>query len=174
MPLPQSGVYWASSDALIRRLQEIQDAGRPGSTAIQSTKKDIKRIIEDDHKGKMLRGVDRYGKPRAPLAPGTLTVKRGSGPSLIPRGLNSRFVTNFETLWTEEGGYRQLVGHFRPILSKKGKEFAHYHLTGAVKAGTNWVLPKRDVGGITPKGWYRIIQRHKQLPDDFRKFGGGR
>jgi hypothetical protein len=171
-----SYVQWRSSDALQRRLQEIQDAARPGSKAVSAARKDIRTIIIEDHHDKMLRGADRYGKPRAalnngnPLKPWQIKARGGSGPSLVPRGPNSRFYTNIEATWVTVSGYLQLVMRFRDILSKAGKPFAQYHLTGS--PSTN--LPKRDVGGTTPKGWNRVIKRHKQLGTDIIKAGGGR
>lgn len=173
-----SYVQWPGSDALIRRLSEIQAAARPGSAAVNSAKKDIRQIIIDDHSDKLMRGVDRYGKPMAALAPSTTKRRKGSGPPLVPRGLNSRFITHFEVNWVDSGGYRQLVARFRDINDSKGRPFAQYHMTGCPVGSNpkhpNWSLPRRDPGGITPKGWYRVIQRHKQLAKDLIRTGGGR
>jgi hypothetical protein len=156
-------------------MAEIQFNGRPGSRAQNACKGDLFKIIQADHVDKMTRGVDRYGKPRAPLAASTLANKRrGPGPSLIPRGSRSRFITNFVLAWEEIGGtgVSVLVGKFVNIVNKKGQSFAQYHLTGATRRGTKWVLPKRDVSGITPKGWAAVERRHAQLPADILRMGG--
>lgn len=173
-------VQWAGSKALEARLKAVQDAARPGSRAVSSYRGDLARIVREDHEDKMLRGVDRYGRPRAELAPSTLADgRRGPGPSLIPRGRASRFITHFETAWqTSAGGVMLLVGRFRDILSKRGRPFAQHHLEGCLPgsnpARPNWSLPRRDVGGITPKGWRRVVERHRRFADDVRKYGGGR
>jgi hypothetical protein len=164
-------VQWRSSPALIKRLEAIQEAARPGSSALNRVRADIRRIVVDDHTEKMIRGVDRYGIQRVALAPSTLKNKRrGPGPSLIPRGMQSRFITNFQAVWEPSGGYMLLTMRFTDILSKRGKQFAHYHLLGAPRAH----LPRRDVGGITPKGWAKIAERHTQYAKDLVKMGGGR
>lgn len=173
-----SYVQWSSSDALVRRLKEIQDAARPGSRAVSAARKDIRQLIIDDNTDKFLRGVDRYGKPMVRLAASTLKRRDGSGPPLIPHGTSSRFITHFEANWVQSGGYSQLQARYRDINDSKGRPFAQYHMTGCPIGSNpkrpNWSLPRRDPGGITPKGWYRVIQRHKQLAEDIRKSGGGR
>lgn len=173
-----SYVQWPGSAALIRRLGEIQDAARPGSRAVLSARKDIRQIAIDDNRDKLLRGVDRYGRPMARLAASTLKRRKGGGPPLVPEGDRSRFIANFEVIWVNAGGYQQLVARYRDINDRDGRPFAQYHMTGC-PPGSNpkhplWSLPRRDPGGITPKGWYRVIQRHKQLASDIVKSGGGR
>lgn len=166
-------VQWPASSPLVRRLADIQFNARPGSRAVNKCKGDFFKIVRDDHLDKMLRGVDRYGRPRADLAASTLKSKRrGPGPSLIPRGARSRFITNFQLFWETANGLDVLVGKFIDIVNKKGQSFAQYHLTGAKKKGTKWVLPRRDVSGITPKGWAAIERRHAQLPADILRMGG--
>ena len=153
-------VQFPTSPALLRRLEQLALAAKGGGPAIGWVKNDFRIIIEADHQDKMERGVDRYGIARAPLAASTLAnPKRGPNPnSLIPHGLASRFIQNFVTEWDGDYLVQRLVG----IVDKRGRSFAQYHLTGATKPGTRWVLPKRDVGGITPKGWAQIVKRHSE------------
>lgn len=164
----------AASPALLKRVASIQAA--LGASSLQRTKMraDLKTIVFEDHADMVLRGVDRYGRPRAPLAPSTLkNRKRGPGPSLAPRGRNSRFVTNFVTFYEARENGETLVGQYEDILSKQGKPFARYHLTGATKPGTNWVLPRRDVGGVTPKGWAAVKKRFERFAADVAAAGKG-
>jgi hypothetical protein len=167
-------VQYPSSPALLRRCREIADAAKPGSKAQNRLRGDLQTVVKDDHTDMMLRNVDRYGKTRADLAESTLNRRKGTGPSLIPRGALSRFVANCEVLWQAEGGVKVLVKRFRDVVDRKGRPFAQYHLTGASKPGTRWVLPRRDVGGVTPKGWARVQARWKQFAADLAKTGGGK
>ncbi len=165
---PASPVLW-------NYCRRVQENIRPGSRVQNALYKDLRTLAVDDHTDMLLRGVDRYGRPRAPLAKSTLANrKRGPGPSLVPRGLLSRFVTKFEAVWeTDPGqGLAFLVCRYRDFVSKKGFPIPVAHMTGARKPGTNWVLPKRDTGGITPKGWAAIRARFARLPDDIRRMGG--
>jgi hypothetical protein len=159
-------------------MREVQEAARLNGRKATRVKGDIRKIVEQDNVEKLLgrgllEGVDRYGKPLAPMAKSTYqNPKRGLGPVLVPRGLNSRFITNFKTLWQDAGdGLTVLVMRYVNIVNKKGQSFAQFHLTGAKKPGTKWVLPKRDVGGITPQGWARIQARFKQFAGDVLKGG---
>lgn len=122
---------------------------------------DLQVIVQLDHEEMLLRSVDRYGVPRAPLAESTLAnKKRGPGPSLIPRFLASRFATHVKILWRESLGRRMLVKDFGDILSSEGQPFAEYHLNGAPR------LPRRDVGGVTPKGMRWISDRFQEFAKD--------
>ena len=200
-----------ASPALWNLCRRIQDNVAPGSPVQNLIRRDIRKIAVSDHTDMLLRGVDRYGVMRAPLAESTLAnKKRGPGPSLIPRGMMSRFITHFEAVWESDigQGVMFLVCRYRDILSKpslgfrakvkanpkhkgmdphaldsEGKRLKHdgspqpfvqYHMTGARKPGTSWVLPRRDTGGITPKGWAAIKARWATFPDDVRRMGGGR
>lgn len=169
-----------ASPALWNLCAQISFQLRPGSRAVNSFRKDLRQIAIDDHTDMLLRGVDRYGKTRAPLAKRTIDDPRrgGTGPSLIPRGMGSRFITNFEATWVDEQGVMFLVCRYRDILSKPTRRrgpqsFAQFHMTGATKPGTRWVLPRRDTGGITPKGWPMVRARLKQLAEDVVRMGGG-
>lgn len=166
-----------ASGALQRRLAELQAAARPGSRVQTQCRRDIRQIVVDDHTDMLLRGVDRYGKPRAKLAESTLKKKgRGPGPSLIPRGMASRFIANFEAAWVTASGVLQLVCRYRDIVSKQGRSFVQYHMTGCDPGSNprrpNWSLPRRDTGGITPRGWAGVKARFARLKDDIRKGGG--
>lgn len=165
-------VQYPTSPALLRRLGALRDAAKPNSRALQRVREDFRLIVAEDHYGMMIRGVDRYGKPRAPLAPATLAKKnRGPGPSLIPRHAESRFITHVRILWVGTGADRTLVKRFIGIVNDKGQSFAQYHLTGARKPGTRWVLPRRDVGGITPAGFRQLKLRHDKFTRDLKRAG---
>jgi hypothetical protein len=156
-----------NSGALQRRVEQISAATRPGSKVQARFRKDLHGIVATDHTEMLLRDVDRYGQDRAPLAASTLADrKRGPGPSLIPRLERSRFLTNWEAIWKTVGGIPQLVGRYFDILSKQGKPFVQYHMTGGPR------LPRRDTGGITPRGWAAVKRRFARLPDEIRKGGG--
>ena len=164
-----------SSNALIERCRQLQAVTKPGSRALGRAKEDFRLIVAEDHYHMMLRGVDRYGKPRAPLAESTLkNKKRGDGPSLIPKWWASRFAWNIQIRWIEEGGLQYLVKRFVDIVNKKGQPFAMYHMTGARKPGTNWVLPRRDVGGVTPAGFYQLKLRFQEFVYNMAVYESGR
>jgi hypothetical protein len=155
-----------SSPALLRRTAEIAEALKPRSRAMTRFREDLRLLVVEDHYHMLLENKDRYGRQRAPLAASTLAnPKRGPGPSLIPNYYRSRFIANFEALWEVREGLQTLVARYRDILSKAGKPFAQYHATGAHKAGTNWYLPRRDTGGITPTGWVKVKRLFAILPE---------
>lgn len=159
-----------SSPALFRRCDQIEASLKPQSRGMNLFREDLRRTVVEDHYHMLLEGKDRYGQPRAPLAASTTkNPKRDSGPSLIPNYARSRFIRNFEAEWVMRDGLMTLAARYRDILSKKGKPFAQYHMTGASKPGTNWVLPRRDTGGITPKGWAKVKQLFALLPEYLRK-----
>ncbi len=169
-------VQWRSSGALVKKLQAIKEMSDLSGKGANRVKGDLRKIVIEDNTEKLLgrgllEGVDRYGKPLAPLAKSTYqNPKRGFGPALAPRGLRSRFITNFYAKWADSGqGVTTLVCGWAGIVNKKGQSFVQYHLTGAKKRGTNWVLPKRDVGGISPAGFAKINARFKQFARDVLK-----
>ena len=164
-----------STSALANRCQQLLEVTRPGSRALKRAQEDYRLIVAEDHYEMLHRGVDRYGRPRAPLADSTLkNKKRGPGPSLIPNFWESRFVSNVQILWMEQNGVMTLVKRFVDILSKSGKSFVEYHLDGAVKLGTRWVLPRRDVGGVTPAGFAQLKQRFQKFAYDMTVYESGR
>lgn len=173
-------VEWSTSGALVRKMEALKQAAQLKGVTANRAKGDIRQIALDDNVEKLLgrgllEGVDRYGKPLAPLAPATYKKKsRGFGPALVPRGLQSRFITHLKAVWMDIGiGFTVLVLRYEDIVDKKGRSFAHYHLSGAPmgskKSQPNWSLPKRDVGGITPQGWAKINVRFKQFAGDVLK-----
>jgi hypothetical protein len=165
-------VYWPPSSALQRRLAEIREAAGPNSRAANRVKGDLRQIVLTDNVEKLLgrgllEGVDRYGRPLARMADSTFrNPKRGFGPVLAPRGLNSRFITHFRAEWLNG----DLVMRYVNMVNSKGQPFAQYHLVGAPRGSKpgqpNWSLPRRDVGGITPEGWARIKARHAKYAGD--------
>lgn len=137
-------------------MREATRSGSPQRTAAYS---DLKSIVMTDHKDKMLRSVDRYGIPFAPLAPATLrNPRRGPDPRpLIPHGMSSRFITNVEAVWHMVDRVNTLVVQFVNIVNKHGQSFAQYHMTGGPR------LPRRDPSGITPSGWAKIKDRWRKF-----------
>jgi hypothetical protein len=109
--------------------------------------------VTEDNREARLRGVDRYGRPLAPLrTPRKGRYKGATGPPLAPFRESSDVVARFRvaTSITADGG--------RLRAGWQGVSYLGYHLAGA---GHN---PVRDVAGITPAGW-----RGKVLPA-FREF----
>jgi len=170
-------IHFPPSPALLRRLKEMQDAAGPNGRATNRVKGDLAAIVVEDNTEKLLgrgllEGVDRFGRPLAPMAPSTFkNPRRGLGPVLVPRGLLSRFITHFKAEWRRG----VLVMGWQDILSKDGRSFVEYHLAGAPlgsKPGQpNWSLPQRDVAGITPAGWAKIVARHAKFAADVLRRG---
>jgi hypothetical protein len=90
--------------------------------------------------------------------------KRGLGPVLVPRGMQSRFITNLKAEWVNVEDFAMLTLRYVNIVNKKGQSFAQYHLTGTRRG-----LPKRDVGGVTPRGMSKIRARISQWAQDIKK-----
>ena len=166
-------VQYPSSSALIKRCKELQAAAKPDSAALRRAREDFRLIVAEDHYHMMLNGIDYHGNPRAPLAASTLAnPNRGPGPSLIPDFWRSRFAYNVRIGWEQRsrGGW-VLVKRFVDIMSKPSKNrgaqpFAQYHLEGASKPGTAWMLPQRDVRGVTRAGFKALSLRlHKFAKD---------
>jgi hypothetical protein len=98
--------------------------------------------VTDDNREARLRGVDRLGRPLAPLRSARKGKYRGAtGPPLAPFGASSQVVTRFKvaTSITSNGG--------RLRAGWDGPPYLGYHFVGA---GHN---PVRDLAGITPAGW---------------------
>ena len=166
---------YVSSNRLVDRCRALLEATKPTGVLSQRAQEDYRLIVSEDHYEMLHRGVDRYGRPRASLAPATLKQKnRGSGPSLIPRFWESRFVHNVQIRWREQYGVMTLVKSFIDILSKSGRPFVKYHLDGASKPGTRWVLPRRDVGGVTPAGFYQLKARFAKFVGELARYRKGR
>jgi hypothetical protein len=162
-------VYWPPSPALVKRLDDIQAAAGPNSRSTNRVKGDIRQIVISDNTEKLLgrgnlEGVDRHGRPLAPMAPSTYqNPRRGLGPVLAPRGLLSRAITAFRATW--QGGLL--------VMGWVGIPWIAYHLTGCPKGSNarrpNWSLPQRDIAGTTPQGFARIKARHSQYAQDVLK-----
>ena len=158
-----SRIEWLTEPTIERWISGIQEATRPGSRVQNAVRGDIAKIVRDDHERKMLMGIDRYGRDRAPLSPRTLAnPKRGPGPSLIPSLRMSRYLTTFTMLWTydQAGGVanRMILSiSFRGFVSPGGFPIPLAHEHGAKRG--NWVLPARPVMGITPEGVRLISER---------------
>lgn len=154
----------AASPALLRRCAQIEESLKPQSRGMRLFREDLRRTVVEDHYHMLIEGKDRYGQPRAPLAASTLKdKKRGPGPSLIPNWYRSRFLANFEAEWEVREGVMRLVCRYRDVLSKQGQPFAQYHMTGTRR------MPRRDTGGITPKGWAQVKKLFALLPEYLRK-----
>jgi hypothetical protein len=155
-------VHWDESKSLRKRLAEINAGLAPNSGRINALKGDLRLAIEEDNREKLLgygssalAGVDRYGKDLAPPADSTI---RGwpnrTGRVLAPRGLLSRTITRFRVNWVRQGeGWRLVAGWV-------GVPWMIYHLQGRPMGShpraPTWQLPKRDIGGITPKGFVKV------------------
>jgi hypothetical protein len=153
-------VEWSRQSALMRRIEAVQAAGRPGSKAMNRAQKDIRDIIYQDHVDKMLSGQTKDGGQRAPLATSTLAdPERGPGPSLIPHGMSSRWITLYEVVWLPaQGGANAtvlvLVARWRDegFRTKTGESIFAIHEKG--DPGRN--LPARPTAGIRPVAFTKI------------------
>jgi hypothetical protein len=163
MPLYVQG---PGSMALHRRVEAMRSMVRPGSRALTAVRQDLRQAVYDDHIDMLLAGVDDRGQVRAPLAPSTIAHRRSitgrtGGPSLIPGGRGSRFITNVEVIWQRQyQAASVLVKRFRDMA------FAVYHFTGTSR------MPRRDVSGISPRGWAKIIALHRAFATRVAQAGG--
>lgn len=141
-----------------RWLDKARDLFRPESRLRTDFQGDLFAIIREDHERKMFSGIDRYGRDRAPLARRTLAnPKRGPGPSLIPRGKLSRYMTTFRVRGEFVGNVYQITFYFENFVSPSGFPIPMAHEHGARRG--NWVLPARPVQGITPQGMIEVNRR---------------
>lgn len=157
----QTRVEWYNSGALRRRLVEVSASTKLDSRPMRRLKQDIGAALELDNEDKILnRSVDRFGRALARLSPRTLAnPRRGYGPPLAPRGASSRFITHFQVRWlSAENGWRCVAGWVN-FVSNLGFPIPVAHLYGTRN------IPKRDVGGVSPKGWSML----KSLFADFVK-----
>jgi hypothetical protein len=161
-------VNYVNQGALHRRLGEIRAAADPRSYPVKRLRAEITAAVVEDNTEKilgrgLLEGVDRYGRPLAPMADSTFrNRRRGFGPVLAPRGLLSRVITTFKVRWAFVGGQWRMSAGWVDFLSKGGYPIMLAHLDGCPKGSNarrpSWSLPKRDVGGISPKGWVKVQQ----------------
>jgi hypothetical protein len=121
----------------------------------------LKRGNADDRQA----GIDRFGKPLAPLAASTLKKRSrggllggGSGPPLAPRGWGSRVVTNFVVTSYSTLGRRVFECGWTGMLTKKGRPWLPYHILGK---GFN---PVRNIAGASPTPWAKL----KKLFEDWK------
>jgi hypothetical protein len=153
-------VHGVESGALRRRLREVEDSIDPRSRKMDRLRSKLGRAAVKDNTEKLLgygsglAGVDRFGRGLAPLgdwAYGAAFRRRGNGPVLAPRGLQSRAITAFRATWVFQGGAWRLIQGWRGI------PWMLYHLEGRAHGSKssqpNWHLPKRDIGGMSPRGW---------------------
>lgn len=135
----------------------------PRSRKMDRLRTDVKKAIVEDNTEKLYRlsssmaGSDRFGKALAP--PAESTVKGWTRKGLIrqilaPHGLSSRAIVCFFVTW-------QFIGsQWRAVIGWRGIPWMIYHLQGCAKGSNsrrpNWWLPKRDIGGISPKGMAKI------------------
>lgn len=153
-------VQWPQSSAFARKLFVARAVADGTAASWPRLRDDLKVIVQTDHVDKMLRGVDRYGKPRAPLAASTLRNKRrGPGPSLVPNFLASRYITTARATWNTAGGRSTLRLWFEGFVSPKGFPIPQAHEKGARSRN----LPARPVMGITPSGWAKINRRFNEF-----------
>ncbi len=79
--------------------------------------------------------------------------RRLSGPPLLPRGRNSRLITNLYVSYRKTASNMWVAAAAWPgIVNAKGKAFMHYHFDGTAK------LPKRDPCGVRPWGLERAVR----------------
>lgn len=165
------------SGALRRRLKEIRDAAHPQSRRVGQLRTEVKRAVEKDNVEKLLgygssalAGVDRYGKDLTTPADSTVKGWRlRLGRVLAPEGLASRAITRFKVKWIFDGS------QWRMVAGWVGIPWMIYHLKGARKGSkgidrlgrdmSNWHLPRRDIGGISPKGWVEVRAAFKRFTD---------
>lgn len=159
------------SRALQKRLKEVRDAVDPRSSRMDRLRTDVKKIAIEDNTEKLLgygssawAGVDRFGRDLAPPAQSTIDSWRlRLGRVLAPEGLRSRTITQYRAQWVWDGGV------WRLILGWMGIPWMIYHLEGrpkgSKKSQPNWSLPKRDIGGISPKGMNKVRARFERFWD---------
>jgi hypothetical protein len=143
--------FYKESGALARRLREIKDAVDPRGSKMDRLRYGINKIVKEDNTEKVLghglAGVDRFGRPLAPLgkwAYGAAFRRRGNGPVLAPHGLESRIITHFRYAWNWVGDHYEFVAGWKDL------PWMRYHIEGGPH------LPRRDEGGISPKGRAKV------------------
>lgn len=153
-----SRVEWPATQSVTQWLSGVQSALSPGSAIQKSVRDDIRRIAVQDHERKMLTGITKDGLPRAPLSARTLAnPKRGPGPSLVPRGRQSRYITQYRVQWEQQGNQNRwaMSMRFDWFTSKTGFPIPLAHEHGVRSRN----LPARPVMGLTPEGLREIAAR---------------
>jgi hypothetical protein len=170
-------VHWQNSGALQKRLKQVAADVKPGSSKMKTFQTAVTRAVVKDNAEKLLgygssawAGVDRFGKDLAPPADSTIRSWGHLGRVLAPRGVGSRAITAFRTRWVFDGAQMHLVAGW------VGVTWMIYHLRGCPKGSNpkrpNWSLPRRDVGGIGPKGWVDVRALFKKLAASILKTKG--
>lgn len=127
-------------DDLLSELKGLRDF-RPDLSGLRQP---ITQTIQEEHRRARLAGLDRFGKPLAPLAPSTLKTRDGNGPPLAPHEAGSRVVNNFVVnVEPTSNGVRIEAGYV-------GMPWIRYHAQGAGR------LPVRDVIGLQPEAELRV------------------
>lgn len=121
-----------------------------------------KRIVLDDNRDGLLRGLDKDGVRFAPLAESTLRSRDGGGPPLSPHEASSRLIANAVAIDYRYGG--QVV----VILKWVGDAavWIRYHRTGTRN------MPRRNPVGIRPAGRLRLKHAGEQFRRDLIRTGG--
>jgi hypothetical protein len=158
-------VVWRESGALKRRLKEVAAAVDPRAPRMDRLRTQLKKLAVEDNTEKLLgygsglAGIDRFGKPLAPLgawAHGAAFRRRGNGPVLAPHGLGSRVITRFNVVWQRTGSQYQMISGWRDL------PWMIFHLEGRPRGSKpsqpNWSLPKRDIGGISRRGLNKMAE----------------
>jgi hypothetical protein len=144
-------IEWSRQSALMRRIEAVQAAGRPGSKAMNAAQGAIRKAVIEDHTRVLLSNQTKDGGARAPLSPRTLAdPRRGPGPSLVPRGAQSRYIANFEAVWLPGGGPNPTA--LTLMMRYRDLPFVVYHERGDPARH----LPARPVGGVSSEGFREI------------------
>jgi hypothetical protein len=142
-------IEWSRQSALMRRIEAVQAAGRPGSRAMNAAQSAIRKAVVEDHTRVLLSNQTKDGGARAPLAASTLAdPRRGPGPSLVPHGSNSRYIKNFEAVWLPGGGPNPTA--LTLVMRYRDLPFVIYHERGTAR------IPARPVGGLSSEGFREI------------------
>ena len=159
-------VSWSSTPSFGKYVSMMQELAKPNNRRLATARQDMLFEVGVDHLNKMLDGVDRYGRPRAPLAASTRRKiakgKRGAGPSLVPMRTGSRYLTKIKFLWVLSREIWRLEVWFDGFVSKKGFPIPLAHEKGVPSRN----LPKRAVMGITPKGWIKVREVFFRFVED--------
>lgn len=151
-----SHVEWRNGGAVEGAVDALLSAVSAESELSRRLRERILAIVAEDNAYKLDHSLQGSPgptgvRPMAPLARSTLADKR-RGPGGPLGTADSRFRKNFRARWDVRAGRWILVAWYEDV------PFAGYHLHGATKPGTRWVLPARDVSGLTPRGQEQVRQ----------------
>lgn len=151
-------VNWRQFDALKAKLGAI--ANGLDTPAGRRFIEKAKRIIEQDNRDGLLRGLDKDGVPFAPLAASTLRSRDGGGPPLSPHESASRVIARFEAVEYRYAGQVIVAGQW------VGANFLRYHRTGTRN------MPRRNPVGFRPAARQRLKDAAVQFRRDLLRNGG--